>query len=137
MANKQDFIIDKGADWVRTIYMRDENDAVIDLTGAAAAMMIKTAAGGTTLASISTAAGGITITGATGRIDLAIADTVTAAMATTGLPVRTITEYITDAGEPVQADAPCAVYAIELTYASGLVERILEGYAALTAEIVT
>jgi len=35
MANKQDFIIDKGADFIRTIYMRDENDAAIDLTGVA------------------------------------------------------------------------------------------------------
>jgi hypothetical protein len=120
-----------GEDWERTLTIQNSDESLADLTGASAEMQVRNVAGGnlllTAVCTVDENASQITLT--IGRSDTASADT-------TGLRLRSITEYIDTDGSEFKADGYCAVYAIELTYGDGQVENILRGTFALVPEVV-
>lgn len=102
---RHDFIINKGATFSKEIRYKDENGALINLTGYVARMHIReTVESSTTIVTLTTENGRITLGGAAGTIVLNISATDTAA----------ITQNL-------------AVYDLEIVAGGGLVTRLLEG----------
>ena len=109
--NILDLIIEQGATFYRKIAMTDSDGVVVDLTGASASMQIRADYGGEIIAD-STSNITLTITEASGFIEVTIAPTVTAAISYRE-----------------------GKYDVEVTYASGTVERILQGDVVICREV--
>lgn len=83
MAATYDFTIEQGSAFRRVLTYRDENGALVDLTGYSARMQIRATTEGSLLVELTTANGRIALGGAGGTITLAI-DAVTTAALTRG-----------------------------------------------------
>jgi hypothetical protein len=73
--------IEQGATFSRTIYWRDGNSVLVDLTSYTARATFRDKFGGTEIVSLTTENGGIALGGAAGTITLTISATATAALA--------------------------------------------------------
>ena len=115
MAATYNDTIDAGADYDLVLYDKQSNGQPTNLTGCTAEMQLRTSASAVdaTLTLTSDPAAGITITAATGKIAINIPAADTA----------TLTE-------------DSYVYALELTWGSGAIDRILEGTFTMSAEVV-
>ena len=115
VAARYDITIEQGSKFESTIIYKDSNGNIVDLTGYTAEMQIReTVASATTLITLSTSNGRITITGASGQIDLSI-----------------------NATDTDDLDFERGVYDLEITPASGADNtiRILQGKVALSKEV--
>ena len=115
----QNYICYQGFEWIRKVVISN-CDGLIDLTGYQFLFLIKTAAGGTTLASI-TLGTGISVDLATSTITMAILAGATAAIPVAGLPVVSVTEVKTECCDTVYDTqiGPTAVCELILTDGSG------------------
>jgi hypothetical protein len=73
-------IIEQGATWKRTITWRDENSALVDVTGYTAVLTVSDSYGGTALVTL-TESSGIVVGGAAGTFACTITAAVTAGLA--------------------------------------------------------
>ena len=119
MADTYDITIDQGATYALNVAYKDSSGTAIPLTGYSARMMVRTVVNAsTTLLSLTSSAGGtgnttgLSITAATGLIDIVISSTDTA-----GLPRGN------------------AVYDLEIVAPSGVVTRLLEGAVLVDPEV--
>ena len=104
---------EQGADYALVVIVKDANSVVRDLTGYTARMQVRaTSDAATSLLELTTANGRITITEASGRLDLSVTAAVTAAL--------TFRE---------------AVYDLEIISPTGVVERLIQGRARLSREV--
>lgn len=113
-ANNYNIVIEQGSKFALTVIYKDDTGSIIDLTGYTAAMQIrKYIDSSDTIESLSSGSG-ITITGASGQIDIEIGATNTAAY-----------DFIT------------AYYDLEITPASGADDtvRLLQGSVKLSKEV--
>lgn len=111
-AATHNFVIDQGADWYITFIYKDANGTAINLTGYTAALQIRdTYADSTTDLSL-TSSSGITITAATGTLD------VHATAAQTG--AITAGNY---------------VYDLEITSSGGVVTRLVQGKIVISPQV--
>jgi hypothetical protein len=111
--NRYDLIINKGATFSKEIRYKDENEALINLTGYTARMHIReTIDSSTTIVTLTTENGGITLGGVAGTIILTISAADTAA----------ITQNT-------------GVYDLEIISGGGLVTRLLEGEVQFTDNV--
>lgn len=112
-AANNNFVIDQGANWFITVVYKDSAGTPINLTGYTAALQIRdTYADVTTELSLSSPSGGITITGSTGTI------AITASAAQTGAIA-----------------AGAYVYDLEITSASGIVTRLIQGKISVSPQV--
>ncbi len=112
-AGVYDIVILQGADFSLSLVWKDSSGNVIDITGYDARMDIReTKESDTIIKTLSVTGGEITITGASGQIDLAL------------------TAAVTDA-----FDFDDAVYDLEIISASGTVTRLMEGEVSLNREV--
>jgi hypothetical protein len=112
-AATNNFVIDQGANWFLTVVYKDSTGTAINLTGYTAALQIRdTYADSTTDLSLTSPSGGITITGATGTI------AITATAAQTGAIA-----------------AGSYVYDLEITSASGIVTRLIQGRISISPQV--
>lgn len=111
-AGKLNIVIEQGATFNPVLTYRDENAALIDLSGYTARMQIRLAKSDLAfIHELTTENSGITLGGVAGTITLLITDTDTAAF--------TFTD---------------AVYDLELISGGGIVTRLIEGTVTLSAE---
>ena len=104
MAARHNFECEQGSTFSREIVLKDAAGVVIDITGSSAAMQVReTQQATTTLLDLSSSGGEIVIVGAAGKL------TITVTAGTTALLTKN------------------GVYDIQLTYAAGTIDRILEG----------
>lgn len=112
-AATNNFVIDQGANWFLTVVYKDSTGTAINLTGYTAALQIRdTYADSTTDLSLTSPSGGITITAATGTI------AITATAAQTGAIA-----------------AGTYVYDLEITSASGIVTRLIQGRISISPQV--
>lgn len=112
-AATNNFVIDQGANWFLTVVYKDSTGTAINLTGYTAALQIRdTYADSTTDLSLTSPSGGITITAATGTISI------TATAAQTGAIA-----------------AGTYVYDLEITSASGIVTRLIQGRISISPQV--
>jgi len=131
ICSRSDFILSIGADWFRAVIFADiVTGEPIPITGATAVLSIRKEVDGDLVGEISSG-NGITITGASGRIDLRFTAAQTAAFDVTGIKQRTVTEYTTEGFVDIVADGYAAYYALEITYTNGVVERVIDGIMCL------
>jgi hypothetical protein len=108
--------IEQGATFSRTIYWRDENSQLVDLTSYTARAKFKTSHGASSsILELTTENSGITLGGAAGTITLTATATATAALSAPGH----------------------GVWDLELVDGSGVVTRLLEGRYSVTAEVTS
>lgn len=108
-----DITIYQGASFNQLLTWRDENNALVNLTGYTARMMARNAAGASSpFLTLTTENGGIALGGAAGTITLSMTPAQTAALA----PAN-------------------GVYDLELASAGGTVTRLLQGSLFVSAEI--
>lgn len=112
MANSYNSTIDQGADWYLTVVYKDSTGTPFDLTGYTARMQLRVNANSSTAALTLSTSSGITITGATGTVE------VHATAAQTG--ALTPQNY---------------VYDLEITSGSGVVTRLIQGILNVSAEV--
>jgi len=112
-AAAHDITIEQGATFVLNLVWRDANDALINISGYTARMQVRaTHRSEVKLLDFTTENGAITLGGALGTI------------AVVGL--ATLTDDV---------PARPAVYDLELISPSGVVTRLIEGYATVTPEV--
>jgi len=75
----------QGANWSKTFRLKDENRAVIDLTGYTARMQIRRTLQSDVIKDLSTENGKITITGVEGKISLSLTSQDTTGITTNGV----------------------------------------------------
>lgn len=109
-----DFEIKQGSTLSFYLLWKDNADAVISLSGYTARMKIKAFPGSSTTILSLTSSSGLTITGASGRIDVLISATQTAAM-----------------------DFTSVYYDLEVEDGGGVVTRLLQGTVSLNKEVTT
>jgi hypothetical protein len=108
--------IQQGSDLSVVIYLKDPSNTAINLTGATGTGQIRKTASSSSIVQTFT----VVVTGAlTGEVTISLTDT-----QTTAIPVepsrqaeRTVTEY---------------AYDVQMTYADGTVQRVLEGVARVS-----
>jgi ketopantoate hydroxymethyltransferase len=105
-------VIQQGATFQRTVTWKDENGALINLTGYTARLQIRETPDATATIVSLTDSSGLVLGGSAGTIAITISATATAAL--------TITR---------------AVYDLELVTAGGIVTRLLEGTVSVTPEV--
>ena len=111
-AGKENLTIDQGADWYINFTYQDSNGAAINLTGYTAALQLRSNVSDA-IPALSLATGsGITITGATGLIAVHATATQTGAIS-----------------------AGYYYYDLEITSASNIVTRLIEGRIQLVAQV--
>lgn len=81
MGDYNNFIIQKGATWNRVVYWNNPDGTPINLSGYSAKFQVSSSFGGSTALEL-TSGSGITITGASGKIELKATAAQTAALAT-------------------------------------------------------
>lgn len=114
-AGKLNIVIEQGATFNPVFTYRDDQAALINLTGYTARMQIKLKrTSPSTIEDMTTVNGKITLGGAAGTITLLLTDTETAAYTFTS-----------------------AVYDLELIDASAVVTRLLQGSVVLSTEVTT
>ena len=112
-AATNNFVIDQGANWFVTFVYKDSTGTAINLAGYTAALQIRdTYEDSTTDLSLTSPSGGITITAATGTI------AVTATAAQTGAIA-----------------AGSYVYDLEITSATGIVTRLVQGRISVSPQV--
>jgi len=112
MAEQYSFVIDQGANWNLNLTYKDSTGAAINLTGYTAAMQFRLTSSTVTSALSLSSGSGISITGATGTI------AITATAAQTG-----------------SMSADKYDYDLEITSASGVVTRLIQGVATVNAQV--
>lgn len=113
MASTYNILIDQGATYTLALSYKDSAGTAINLTGYTAAMQLrKTVSSATASLSLSSPSAGIVITGATGLINI----TISSAQTTGLLP-------------------DLYVYDLEITSGAGVVTRLIEGSAVVSAEV--
>lgn len=113
MAARLDFDLDQGASWVRSFAVLDDDGNPVDLTDATVVMQARvTLRSPTTLLDVSTASGHISVDGPGGIVSVSIPPAITSTINQSGL------------------------YSMVVTYASGEVERLMEGKLILKPEVV-
>ena len=104
--------VDQGADWYVTFVYKDSAGTAINLTGYTAAMMVRDTFGDTATVLSLTNSSGITITAATGTLQVRA----------TAAQTRAIT-------------AGNYVYDLEITSAGGIVTRLVQGKIVISPEV--
>jgi hypothetical protein len=113
LASTYNIQIDQGATYTLALSYKDSAGTAINLTGYTAAMQLrKTVSSATASLTLSSPSSGIVITGATGLINI----TITATQTTALLP-------------------DLYVYDLEITSSAGVVTRLIEGSAIVSAEV--
>ena len=113
MADTYNILIDQGSTYTLALTYKDSAGVPINLTGYTAAMQLrKTVNSATATLSLSSPSFGIVITGATGLIDITITAT-----------------------QSRDLVADIYVYDLEITSGSGVVTRLIEGSAVVSAEV--
>lgn len=105
--------IEQGATFNEVLTLTDNDGAAIDLTGVTAKMQVRQSYSSPVLVELSTTNGRIVIDAETGQITLTIPASVT-----TELKAR-----------------ESVIYDLELTWASGRIDRLFEGTCPITAEV--
>ena len=78
MAGQKNFEVDQNATFSFVVEYKDENDNVIDLTGASAKMQVRDVKGGSKLAvTLTSPSGGIVINGSLGKLTVTLTPTQT------------------------------------------------------------
>jgi uncharacterized protein YndB with AHSA1/START domain len=78
MAGQKNFDVDQNATFSFVVEYKDENDNVIDLTGASAKMQVRDVKGGSKLAvTLTSPSGGIVINGSLGKLTVTLTPTQT------------------------------------------------------------
>lgn len=112
MANLYNVTIDQGSDWYLTVTYKNPNGTPINLTGYTAALQLRSLPESpTAVLSLSTGSG-ITITGATGVVDIHATATQTRAI-----------------------DEGTYYYDLEITSPATIVTRLIQGQAVVTPEV--
>lgn len=112
MANLYNVTIDQGSDWYLTVTYKNPNGTPINLTGYTAALQLRSLPESpTAVLSLSTGSG-ITITGATGVVDIHATATQTRAI-----------------------DEGTYYYDLEITSPATIVTRLVQGQAVVTPEV--
>lgn len=107
--------IEQGATWERVIYWKDENGALVDLSGYTAAATFRSSIeDATAIIELSTGGSGIVLGGAAGTITLTMTAAQTAALTA-----------------PDQG-----VWQLEMNNGSGVITRLLEGRYIVSREVV-
>jgi hypothetical protein len=113
LADSYNIQIDQGATYTLALSYKDSAGVPINLTGYTAAMQLrKTVNSATATLSLSSPSSGIVITGATGLINITITAT-----------------------QSRDLVADIYVYDLEITSGSGVVTRLIEGSAVVSAEV--
>lgn len=111
-AGKYDFIVEKGATWSQTLTLYDDEDQLIDLTGYSSKMDIRSSqAASSTILSLASG-GALTLGGSAGTIAIAVAASSTSTIS-----------------------ADIGVYDLEITDASSVTTRLLEGSVIFKDEV--
>ena len=110
-AGQYDITIEQGATFTKTITWRDSSDALINLTGYTARMMVRESVDASATLLSLTDSSGITLGGTAGTIAILISAASTAAMTKGG------------------------VYDLELVSGGGIVTRLLQGNVILSKEV--
>lgn len=110
-AGTYDITIEQGSTFTRTVTWRDENDALVNLTGYSARLQMRESVDATSTFLSLTSGSGITLGGTAGTIVILISATDTAALTQGG------------------------VYDLELVSGAGLVTRLLQGSVDLRKEV--
>jgi hypothetical protein len=113
MAENYSFVIDQGADWYLNLQYKDSAGAAINLTNYTAAMQFRLTTTSAVAAISLTQASGITITGATGTLAIRATAAQTA-------PLDDSAKYY---------------YDLEITSPTGIVTRLIQGIATVSAQI--
>ena len=103
--------IEQGVSWVQSLTLRDENQALINLTGATAKMQFRQDLAGSALISL-TSASGITLGGALGTITITVDKAVTAAL-----------------------EANALIFDFFITWSTGEVERLFYGQVSIDKRV--
>jgi hypothetical protein len=112
-AAKYDLLIEQGATWLRTLTLRDSDNALVNLTGYSARMSVRQKIESTTtLLDLTVANGRVALGGAAGTIILTLTAIETAALS-----------------------FALAVYDIEMVSGAGVVTRLMNGRIALEKEV--
>jgi hypothetical protein len=111
-AGKYDIVIEQGASFSMTITWKDSTDAPVNLGGYTARMQVRTTHDSPEALVSLTSGSGITLGGALGTIEVAIAPAVTAALPPSD-----------------------AVYDLELQSSGGDVTRLLQGSVTISPEV--
>ena len=112
MAVAYNTIIDQGADWYLTVTYENPNGTPINITSYTAALQVRSLPSDpTTVLSLSTGSG-ITITGATGTVEVHATATQTRAI-----------------------DEGTYYYDLEITAPTGVVTRLVQGQVVVSAEV--
>jgi hypothetical protein len=113
LASTYNITIDQGATYTLALNYKDSAGTAINLTGYTAAMQLRSTYASTEAAlSLSSPSNGIVITGATGLISITITDTQTSALS-----------------------ANAFVYDLEITSASNVKTRLIQGNATIIPEV--
>ena len=112
MANTYTILIDQGATYTLALSYKDSAGTAINLTGYTAAMQLRKTVGSATASLSLTSSSGIVITGATGLLNI----TITATQSRDLVP-------------------DIYVYDLEITSGAGVVTRLIEGNAVVSAEV--
>lgn len=113
LGNRFDITINQGATYELTITWKDSAGTAINLTGYTARMQVRETYSSTTPIVSLTSGSGITLGGAAGTIAIVISATTTAALT-----------------------APFSgVYDLEIVSAAGVVTRLIQGTATVSAEV--
>ena len=113
MASTYNILIDQGSTYTLALSYKDSAGTAINLTGYTAAMQLRKTVGSVTAnLSLSSPSSGIVITGATGLINI----TITATQSRDLVP-------------------DIYVYDLEITSGAGVVTRLIEGSAIVSAEV--
>ena len=113
MASTYNITVDQGATYSLAISYKDSNGAAINLTNYTAAMQLRSDySSADAVLSLSSPSNGIVITGATGLITITITDTQTAALS-----------------------ANAFVYDLEITSASNVKTRLIQGSVTVSPEV--
>jgi hypothetical protein len=108
-----DLMIEQGTTWVRTLTLRNSDDALINLTGYSARMSVRQKIESTTtLLDLTVANGRVALGGAAGTIILTLTATETAALS-----------------------FALAMYDIEMVSGAGVVTRLMRGRITLNKEV--